>query len=686
MIIQARKVLALPYDLGWEKIKGDNIKVQFDDGEKFMTAPEIMISKYCWCFHERDPSLPLLTEDTINSQYLRDSTTDVYSAAGVLSDDFFRTIMENVLNRVKVHGAEMSNGFFVPPAPKFINECAKLIMVANSRLYNALIEHCDIYMTGLNSLDIIAVNDDKDMRGLKAEMMAELSHIPEDQVSERIAVAGRYTSKALSLLKSDMILEDGTLSVLSWLARRNIIKSGPMLQSVFSRGYVPEINGKMIPHFIDANLCEGMATVTNYMVQTRESVKAMAASTKDIQDITVDGRSTSYVGMSVRNIVRTDCGTHKCLAAEVTTDNFDNLRGCYFKRTHTETAYEKFGNEHKDMIGDTLYFRYIHGCNLPNPEHRCSICCGSLADSYGENEYVGPIIAKALAEINAQLSLSFKHFISGAGSSDNITQVTNILTQDKNGFKIAEQFMAHKLTMVLEEKSVFNYTDIIKASGVEELTPGHVAKIVKVKVYAEMNGEIQSEDIVVAPPGKDVDPSIELLRYLRLKHRQGNEIVSMPEFGTAAQIDITDYGDAYLFKKISQIDTPRLFVEQFMAIILNRENNLRQKLSPSDYDGMLIELLGLMSQRSDINLFPLSVLLSSLFHNGPSYDIASGDDSQHGSVEATLWERSLSTWFIFREATKPFKKAGAYLNQDRGNSPLDVVICPNEVVAAKQKR
>lgn len=686
-MLQARKMLSVPADDFWNLIYGDNIEVMFDDGSIFMTAPEIIVSRYAWIFHETNPNLPLLSTDTIQSHYHKDTSVDANSNAGVLADSFFREMLNVQFVRMK-GGYENELDVRSPRFnPQLINQFAKMIMVANNKLYNAIVRHCDKYMMSLNSLDLIDVTRSPEMLETKADMMSEVNLTTEVEVADRLSIYNRYSSKALNVLKSDLMLSDGSLSTLSWMARRNLVKSASALQTVFARGYVPEIDGKMVPHFIEANLCEGMRELVDYLVLTRESVKAMATSISDLQDITVDGRSTANLGMSIRSIIRTDCGSNEGLRYTLSDDNFSTFVGCYFKEEGSSSEWRKLRSNERNYIGETLIFRYIHKCKLPNPEHRCQVCSGGLAESFGEIEAVGPVLAKALAEINAQLSLSFKHVVSSQGSTNDDAVRGSIIIQDKAGFKIDERYADHKLTMVLEDGSIFNFTDIINVGSAEEITASQVCRIKAVTVYAELDGHITDELVTVAPPGKNVDPSVALLRFIRLMYRQDKSVVTMPEFGTAVTIDISDFGTEYLFTKVSQIDTPRIFVQQFMAILFNRDNgSIRSKLPDNDYDGILGELIELMSQGSDINLFPLTVLLSSLFHKGDSYAIASGDESVHGELVKTLFNRSLGTWFPFRESSKPFRRSESYLPRARGNSPLDVVIQPNEVIAALEKR
>lgn len=686
-MLQARKLLSVHKDSFWDLIYGDNIEVMFDDGAIFMTAPEIILSRYAWVFHEANPTLPLLTSDTIQTHYHKDTSVDVTSNAGVLADSFFREMLNVQFIRMKGGYDDELNVNGNRFKPELINAWAKMIMVANNDLYNAIVKHCDKYMMSLNSLDLIDVTMSPEMLLTKSDMMDEINQTEETEVADRLSIYNRYSGKALGVLKSDLMLSDGSLSTLSWMSRRNLVKSASALQTVFARGYVPEIDGKMVPHFIEANLCEGMRKLVDYLVLTRESVKAMATSISDLQDITVDGRSTANLGMSIRQVVRTDCGSQDCFRYTLSDDNFTTFIGVYFKETEAETVFRKLRPNERHRIGETLLFRYIHKCKLPNPEHRCQVCSGGLSESFGEQESPGPVLAKAIAEINAQLSLSFKHAISSTGSTNDDEILGSIIRQDKGGFKIDDRYADHKLTMVLDEGSVFNYTDIINVGSTEEISASQVCRIKNVTVYAELDGEISDEFVTVAPPGRNVDPSVDLLRFIRLKHRQGKSVVTMPEFGTAVTIDISDFGIEYLFTKVSQIDTPRIFVQQFMAILFNRDNgSARSKLPDNDYDGILGELIELMAQGSDINLLPLTVLLSSLFHKGDSYAIASGDESVHGELVKTLFNRSLGTWFPFRESSKPFRKSESYLPRPRGNSPLDVVIQPNEVIAAIEAR
>lgn len=676
-MLYARKLLTVDRDELWDLVYGDNIPVQFDDQVLYMTAPEIIISRYAWIFHEMDDTFPLYSTDTVNAYYSSDSV----SLIGVLGDDFFRRLLEKLFVRLinrRGDDLDVTSDLF---NPEQIQVYTRMILEANNRLYNALSYHCDRYMTGLTSLDIIALARSAELTELRAKLEEEIKNIPEEDVSDRMSVLSRLNSQALAVIKSDLILPDGSLSVASWLARRNLIKPASTLQSVFVRGYVPDIDGKMIPHMIQSNLCEGMRTITDYMVLSRESIKAMATSIKDLQDITVDGRSTSNAGMSIRSVVRGDCGSTHYFRFTPTADNIKTVASVYYKREdQPDATLRKLDASDKSLIGVPLLLRYIHGCKHPVPEYRCQVCCGGMAQSYATNESMGPVLAKAVAEINAQLSLSFKHFLASTGMNSEEVTRDRILLSDKNGFYLSEVYSGHTITMVLGEKSRFNVGDILSAASAESITASQVAKVTRVTIYATLNGETVSEESTIAPPGKDVDPSHELLRYIRVKDKAGKSVIELPEYGTAVKIDLTDFGSDTLFRKVSQIDTPRLFVLQFMAIIMNKDNDYRNKLPDNDYDGMLLELINLMSSRSDINILPLSVLLSALYHAPGSGRIGSGVNSVHGAVHSTIYERSLSTWFPHREASKPFKSADAYLPKNRGNSPLDVVICPNEVL------
>lgn len=178
-----------------------------------------------------------------------------------------------------------------------------------------------------------------------------------------------------------------------------------------SRGFVSDVEGRIIPSAINSSLLHGL-NPSEYFASAYGSIKGLIDTS----------RNTSLSGYLTRRLIyitsgleldetMDDCGTTTYLSREITEDNYSLYFYRYFIDPTTKQEFVLTKFNYKKWLNKILYMRTPLTCKCAG-NHICHKCYGLLYRKHRSRQ-IGYIAAQSLGERASQLTLRTKH-ISGS--------------------------------------------------------------------------------------------------------------------------------------------------------------------------------------------------------------------------------------------------------------------------------
>jgi len=198
----------------------------------------------------------------------------------------------------------------------------------------------------------------------------------------------------------------------------NIIKSGAkggigsLKQLLVAKGYVVDVMGNKVPHYINGSLVEGLSPQDMYIMSH--------GSRKGSLDRSVNTATTGYLMRKIVFAIQDveydhsieDCGAEPILEVTLTEDNYYAYIYKWFKTEDNDELIKLTLDNYKEYIGKTLFFRTPINCKS---EKICQKCLGHYNNIF-DSKYIGMISAQALGERVTQLTM--RTFHTGGAVSD----------------------------------------------------------------------------------------------------------------------------------------------------------------------------------------------------------------------------------------------------------------------------
>lgn len=654
MELKIEKLTAITPTALWTKVKGVH-EVAFFDGIATLTATEIILSAYIWrvaaLFNVR-PSY----KHTIKEHFKR----GVLCPASV--NDAYNAVLWYCVDTLQV-----------TDDPVTIFKIVKSIMVSNNMLYNDLVTNTSEHLVDIDLLSFIDLAENPTMLGFRKESN-DADDTP-DSVSMALYKAEQY------VLNDDEIDKTSTIT---WHCRRNLVNTGQVLQACLLRGYVHDIDRARINKPILSNLTEGMC-LTNYALLSRESSISMAAGNGDIQCVSVDGRRMSYVGGTKSRIMPGDCKTEEYVSWKVNKSDGNALHDTWFfsddnptLRLYTAEDAVKYEHQH-------IYRRSPLTCKLKNASHTCSKCYGKLSESMPANRNVGITIAKYIAAIFVQGTLSTKHYVVSMGSAKNVLneETAMYFKMKDDAIYLKKKPGIKKLELTINISSLYDIQAIFNVPDVKFITMSRITSISKGAITLTKTQTSHDSFFDVAE-GKNKS----MLSYQLAVYIQKNKHV-LTTRGDKYIIDITDFDKAHpVFIRAAKMANFRDSSSKIIAT-LERAGSKPNDSFDKSYGIMdtLVWLIELMAAKYGISASAVELLFSAYLSEEETYRLPRGiQKTKHRKIYGIIRNRSLSFWFLFDRSAESFTTPGPMLVDKRVNGPLDVIVSPTETLKALSKK
>ncbi len=658
--IKARKIAMVDPDTLWERISGNRIPVEFDDGVLEMSSQELILSAYFWLFVSAHGKKVRLVKDMVITNFYK---------GGMFQKGTARGLFNRVLNYMLEDSGMTQDSEFL-----YMN--LDYILRANDKLYNAIAANCDAYILGLDVVDYIEATDHPSIIPLKEYVRAN----PNKQ-----AVVDSQ-AEVERLLAIGLMDENGQELRVSMAAKAGLIKVSQLMQSIFVRGYVHDLNKELLPHPVLDNLVEGMRTPENFALLTRDASVSIAAAKKDLKDVVHKSSKHGYVTTNMRRIVVGDCGSRHYLIMRVRESDMDKIQGRY--QILPNGKLEKITMESTHLIGTDIHLRSSIYCTLPNKQHVCSTCYGDTHRNISLKDAIGKAIAREGSRDDIQQPLSMKHVVGDLATGGVIKSLLfqkffKIKRDGGEYIYLKSQASAVKVILKFDQRDVAGISMITNVDNIDNLPVKRISSVKSVIVHIERKKSSIEERIILSENKTGAVLTYNILSYIRdnMKDLVKNDSEYL-------SVDITKF--------VHDRDEPVLKFPDLVATSTDHNNKLvslydfsnGKDKNPYGFSNVVFEIYDLINEQRFANLSTVELMVASYLvrekrDGSIDYNICRGWEkgARQIPVNELLGNRSLSASMLYSQQNTSLWNPGRYA--ESSTSPpltLDVAMLPKKTV------
>ncbi len=660
-VIKARKLLNYTTGQLWNMLTG-SILLVFDDGtEKEHTYKEVIYSSYFWDMHRTYQNTPLLYKHSV--QYvLKGNHLTSETHIDLLNNIFWEvmTVYDSVKNDIKP-------------------SLTKMVYQITNNIYNDLIYVTEKYVTSIDILDFIAVNE----HPVVAQAFSELT--PDTASIEKC-----YKS-IMEVINTDASLSNNSLVKAT---KAKIVNKNQVLQCVGPRGFISEVDGAIMQIPVTRSYTQGMRTLYNTIAESRTAAKSLYFSEAPLQSSEYFARRLQLVAMHVEGIYRGDCGSQKYLnwtikpkqyrdGREIYSGDLKFMVGKFYLDEYTNIL-KPITIEDTHLVGTTVKIRSVLFCNHHDSHKVCEICFGQMSDNVPDYANLGHMCAGTMTNQSTQSVLSAKH-IDNSSSFDPIIYNENLLKYFKTGEKITtnnylfkKEAIRNSLKLVLSRDEAFGLTDILLISNPEDISPSRISSIKEIGVSMLDASTDTPEILNINQYNRNCILTTEFLLYAKENKWEINS-------SNAFVFDMSKWDHNLPVFRLPDMEySYSNHSHQIAKIIESRMKEIDERSKPESAVLTLIELFDLVNSKISVNLALLEVIIYSMMvydrDSGNYFLSRNSEVSSLGVSDDVIHNRSMSIAYAYEEQYKLIENPKSFFQDGRPDSIFDVFINPNEVL------
>ncbi len=294
----------------WDNLKGNFILVFDDNSEMQTNYKECIYTSYAWDFYREFPDTVITKESHVKS-IIKD---------GRLGADTHNDLVSIVFFNVYDHYHQR-----VDDKVKLLDHLSKRSYEIINHMYNELSYTLEEYVTTLDILDFIEVNDNPQI--VQAEAIA--AHTQE-------GIDGFY-SVIKTTLNKDPSLNNNQLAK---AVRSKLVKVDQTLQCVGPRGFLTDIDSYIYRKPIMQGYFKGIRTLEDSMKESRSAAKALAFSVDPLKKAEYFSRRQQLICQNVKHLYRGDCGSKHYLVWQVRGE--EKIEGIVTRASDLNTIFGKY--------------------------------------------------------------------------------------------------------------------------------------------------------------------------------------------------------------------------------------------------------------------------------------------------------------------------------------------------------
>jgi len=502
-------------------------------------------------------------------------------------------------------------------------------------------------------------------------------------------------NKLLTILKNNEELSNNNLAK---AVRSKMVNANQVTQCVGVRGFMTEVDGKILPTPIMSNFTEGFVKLHDYVAESRSAAKSHYFSESPLEDAEYFARRLQLLCMTVERLHYVDCGSREYIdwlilpptkdenGATIYQGDLAYMAGKYYL-DESNNELKMIRGDDPSLYGRVLKLRNVLGCKHPDKHAVCSVCFGGLSFNLSAYTNLGHICAATMTQQTSQSVLSNKHYQASSVSptinmSDNTARFFN-LTKEKTGYIMDAKFKKLKPMITISRDSLPGLVDLHIAQDVTKINPTRVSSITTIDISQTDNKGRQLTDTIDLSQGnRGANLSQEFLYYLK---EQGWQTDNKANF----VLDLCNWNFNLPLFKMPDIEYSFSdHSKQVAEIIESKLENLNDRQTPESAVFTLQQLFMLVNAKLNVNIACLEVIIyASMVSEPGTFGLSRGSDKAVMSIAARVMKnRSLSVAFAYQGQQDVILNPASYYKLDRPDSPFDVFVMPHEVLEAERQR
>lgn len=662
MKILARKLLEYDTDTLWKNLVGDFILV-FDDGQEVDTNyKETIYSHYAWVFHKTFPELPLLFEHHVKSIIKENS----------LTADTHIKLLGNVMWGAFKH--YRNQGTILD-----IDMLSKMVYDTSNLMYNELSYKLESYVVSMDIVDFLEI-------------------YKLDEISDAILCSEEsqaYIDKIYDIIDTNLNKNKKlSLNPIAKAVKAKLVKHSQVLQCIGPRGYLTDIDSNIFTAApITRGYAQGIRRFYDSIIESRSVSKSLYFSKSDLQQAEYFSRKLQLLCQTVKNLYHTDCGSTSYLlwnvaprvvekGVVINEGDLKHLVGKYYLN-ELNNKIEEISESDKFLEGKTIKLRsVVAGCSHTDQYGICSVCFGSLSYSVPKNTNIGQLCATSLTQKTSQSILSVKHL-----DSSSIVERIFLSEDDKkylkvnikgNAYLLNDRIKKNKVKIAISSKEALGLTDVREVADVETLGISRVSSIMGITLIIT-NDEYEEKIPIMIGIGKRLgNLTYTALNYIKERgwdiDEKNNYIINMDGWNYAEEL-ITLPAMHFNMSDVTK---------EITTMLESSMKELKRKGGPATPEAVLYSLYDLVNKHLSVNLAILEViLLGAMVVSVYARDFRipkTFTSKAMGVSRMTIPGRSAGSSMAYEDHSKSITDPASYFSNNRTSHPMDVFLCPREVM------
>jgi len=564
--------------------------------------------------------------------------------------------------------------------PSVIASTHKVIWDMNSKVYNLGYKELLPYLSSIDILDLLAIQNSKEVVEAMSLVEKEMSVKSIDNAYKII----EDTMHNKKELKNNPVVRAFKSKSINFKQLRQIV--GPI-------GYRTDINGYIYRVPIATSFTKGMDNMYSFAIESRSSAKALHFSKQAISKSESFARQLQLLTMSVTKLIHVDCGStatkeffvrsegHPTLSPNSSGD-IHNLIGSPYKLSPNDAVWKQVSLSDRSIENKTIYLRPVDKCKLKNPHHICSGCFGGLSKNIPIHANIGHYSTNVLMKQMSQSILSIKHLISSAIAAD------AVLPDEAPSF-----FKVKKASFYIDQEEIKKYDKVIIKILKDE---GFSIKDVRTKDMVKKIAWERATNIktILYEYVKDGD-IIKGSFKIGTAHRTGRLVTKVFEFllGNKSYV-IDNRGNYHIDLKRWKFKTPFITLPEIefsyftlyleVASLIKSRQILKGGRSKDNADTLAFKIFDLVNTKLNVNMKYIETIVYAF----TCKDLSKGDirlgrnveDAQLASLSHAILSRGQGAATAFGITKHRSIAPEMFLTTSIVDGPLDVLIRPKEVL------
>jgi len=632
--------------------------LRFDDNEELeVTQFETMWSHLFWQIFKPYPTARLLARHHVFSVLKTESlSTDTHQR---LTTSVLETIVEDAGLRY----------------PEQKEPLLELIYDVTSDAMNTLSLLTEEYVTSIDVLDFVQIAHDPYVIKLREEAYADPRKI--DYV---------YNEFHRYVISSEHFRDNG----LARAMRAKMVNNKQVVQCVLFRGYGTEVDGAIFRQPSWSNYVFGNTRFYDLAADSRLGAKAHYYADTALKDSEYMARQFQLFSTVVDKIIRVDCGATKLVPWVVRGEERDTagavtypgdlpmLIGKYYKSE--DGSLKWITGKEKHLVGKKIEFRSLLTCSLKNPHHVCEVCVGKLAENISRFANIGHLGSITTTKETTQNILSIKH-VNTSATAIRVTLSDHERTYlnaggDGTAIYLNPTLKGSKFTLTISRDEAPGLVDLAMIDDLSQISLPQISQIKKLWLTLVDKGRELQTDLDVQQKNKPSMLSREFLVYL--KHHpwtmdaQNNFVFDMSEWEYSFPIFVMEN------KEVSYVD-----LAASIDKLVRANQQMVKKRQIKDAPVILLqELFALINSKLKVNVLSMETIVYALMVKSPTdYSMGRGvENPVLGIAESLTKYRSLGAALAYENQYDTLTNPISFFKGSRPDSPMDVFLCPQEVM------